>query len=216
MSADSTTRLLSPSERERVLRAMAELSVEQGYWDTTVEQICERAGVSEEAFFALFDDVEDCMVAAINAILSEVMAAVSLNYSADRSEWDSYLLAIRGILELMAAHPSFAQLGYVASRQMGPPRLREGYEAGVRVLVSLIERLSTYSEGASQPSNAARGALGGAEAVVRRELMAGRIEQLPRLLPDFIYSATVPYLGQEEAMRLARRGRELLRGTDWE
>jgi hypothetical protein len=46
--------------------------------------------------------------------------------------------------------------------------------------------------------------------VVRRELIAGRPESLPGLLPDFVYAATVPFLGQEEATRLARRGRELL------
>jgi hypothetical protein len=64
--------------------------------------------------------------------------------------------------------------------------------------------------------------VGGAEAVIRREIVAGRREELPRLLPDFIYGATVGFLGQEEgflgqeeAMRLSRQGRELLSGTRW-
>lgn len=211
-----TTDILSPSERDRILRAMAGLCAERGYEETTVEQVAERAGVSLETFSELFADKEECMVAAVNAILGEVMAAVSNASSPDRSERDSYLLGIKAILELMAAHPSFAYLGYIGARHMGPPRVSEVYASGVGVLTATIGRLWGDSDSAAQPLSAARGAFGAAEAVVRREIASGRIEHLPRLLPDIVYGAMVPFLGQEEALRLARRGRELLRDTAWE
>jgi AcrR family transcriptional regulator len=212
---DVTTGILSASSRDRILRAMAGLCAEQSYAETTVEQIVERAGVSSEAFFNLFDDVEGCMAASANAISAEVLAEVSSSYSADRSEWDSGLLGMKAILELMAAQPSFAYLGYIAARQMAPPRVCDIYRVGVQMLMMMIERLWEYSESPVQPAAAARGVLGGAEAVVRREIVAGRTEQLPRLLPDLAYGVTVPFLGQEEALRLAGRARELLAGSEW-
>jgi hypothetical protein len=60
------------------------------------------------------------------------------------------------------------------------------------------------------PPLTARAALGGAEAVVRREIALGGIESLSRLVSDFIYAASVPFLGQREALRFARQAEELL------
>ncbi len=211
-----TATVLSPSDRDRVLRAMSGLCAERGYAETTVAEIVARAGVSSEAFHELFADKEECAIAAVNAILGEVMSVVAGSYSADLSEWDSMLVGIRAILELMAANPSFAYISYITARQMATPKIHEAREPGIRLLRAMLERLWAYSREATQPLAVPAGALGGAEAAVRREIVAGRAEELPRLLPDFVYGATVPFLGQSEALRLARRGRQLLRGTRWE
>lgn len=210
-----TTGLLTPSEREQILRATAELCAERGYAHTTVEDVVERAGSTSAAFHNLFGSVEECTIAALNAITAQVLAEVSASYSADLSEWDSGLLGMKAILELMAAHPSFAYLGYIASRQMSPPQVQEIYTVATQMLTMMIERLWEYSNLEIQPKSAARAALGGCEAVVRREIVAGRCEQLPRVLPDLAFGATVPFLGQEEAQRMARRARELLADSDW-
>ena len=211
-----TTDLLSPSERERILTAIAELCAERGYAALTVAEVLERSGVSAEVFDELFPDKEQCAKAAVDAILAEVMAVVSANYSADRSQRDSYLLAIMAILELLAARPGFAYISFIGARQMAPTSLGEGLETGARLLSAMLERLREEGGSlAAVPASAARAALGGAEAVVRREIVAGRAQTLPRHLPDFVYAATVPFLGQEEALRLARRGEELLAGSTW-
>jgi len=209
--------IFSPSERGQILQAAADLCTEQGYAEVTIEDVIDRSGVSPEKFAQIFGgEVEECMLAAINAIVAEVMSAVAASYSADRSELDSALLGIRALLELMAANPSFAHLAYIVSRQMASPRVHEIYDAGTGLLAAMLDRLREQSVGFEPPAKTSRSGLGGAEAVVRAELMAGRAEQLPRLLPDLAYGATVGFLGQEEALRLATRGRELLRGTPWE
>ena len=210
-----TTDLLSPSERERILAAIAELCATRGYAELTVAEVLERSGVSVEVFDELFPDKEQCAKAAVDVILAEVMAVVSANYSADRSQRDSYLLAIMAILELLAARPGFAYISFIGARQMAPTSLGEGLETGARLLSAMLERLREEGDVAAVPASAARAALGGAEAVVRREIVAGRAQTLPRHLPDFVYAATVPFLGQEEALRLARRGEELLAGSAW-
>jgi hypothetical protein len=78
------------------------------------------------------------------------------------------------------------------------------------MLEAMLERGWNYSESKVQPAGAALGVLGGAQALVRRELAAGRAERLPLILPDCVYSATVPFLGQEVAMQLVRQARELV------
>jgi len=212
---DVATKVISDSNRERVLLAMTELVGEVGYAEVEVEQIVERAGVTEEEFASMFADKEECGIAVQNAILADVVAAVSTSYSPDRSEMDSVVSGVQAILELMARKPSFAHFGYIGARQMSPHRVFAVYDAGHKIMEAMLERGWEYSDLNEQPRTAGLGALGAAEAIVRREIAGGRAGELPRLLPDLVYAATVPFLGQEEALRLAQRGRELLRGTEW-
>ena len=47
--------------------------------------------------------------------------------------------------------------------------------------------------------------VGGIVSLIVREISAGRTEQLEQLLPDLVELILAPYLGIEEAERLARR-----------
>jgi AcrR family transcriptional regulator len=202
---------LSGSDRDRLIAAAAELSAESGYSEIDEARIARRAGLAPEILWNHFSTgKEECLVAAENAILLEVVTVVSRSYSADRSEWESMIHGVKAILELMAATPAFAYLGYVFSRQMAPGPMREITKTGHQMLEAMLERGWEYSDSAHQPAIAALGVLGGAQAIVRRELVAGRAAELPRLLPDFVYVATVPFLGQRESLRLAREAADLL------
>jgi hypothetical protein len=214
---DLTTDLLAASDRQRLMQAMTELCAIRGYAEVSAEQVAERAKLELEDFEREFSGGKaECTLAAVNSILGEVLGAVAVGYSPDRLQWESYLRGIKGILELMAAYPSYAHLCYITARQeANDQRLQEVYRTGSQALSVLLERLWQYSGAPEKPQNAPRAALGAAEAVIRREIVAGNTEQIPRLLPDCIYVATVPFLGQEEAVRLAGRARELLRGSMW-
>jgi AcrR family transcriptional regulator len=211
---DSFAGVLSPTDRDRILQAMTECCAERGYLETTVEEVIGRADVRRETFDALFADKEDCAVAAINRVASDVLATVSTIGSGKDSEFERGLRGIEAILELMASRPSYAELGYIQARQGGTERMHDAYESGARVLTVMIERLgSLAAEGTTRPARATRAALGGAEAVVRREIAAGRVERLPKLLASFLYSVLVPFIGQREALRQSREiGRLLGRG----
>jgi AcrR family transcriptional regulator len=211
----TNTSIGPPSERERILQAMAELCLERGYQQTSVEALVERAGSSEQAFRKHFRDVEDCMIAAMNWITSQVLAEMVAGYSADLAESESLMRGAKSILELMAAHPSFAYLGYVGARQMATPELSQVYRTGVQMLAVVMQRLWQYSSSEVQPPATAMAALGGCEAVVRRWLIRRGGSDLPKVLPDLIYGTIVPFLGQAEALRMAAEARELLASTEW-
>lgn len=201
---------LSDEPRDRLIAAAASLCSEMGYEEMTEAEIAARAAVPAWKLRQLFaGGKEECLAAAENAILLEVVAAVSRGYSADRSEWENVLHGVKAILELMALNPEFAYLGYVFARQQAPARVREIYETGHRMLEAMLQRGWDYSTGSAQPAGAALGVLGGAEAVIRREVASGRAHRLPLILPDCVYIATVPFLGQGEALKLARQARQM-------
>jgi AcrR family transcriptional regulator len=202
---------LADELRDRLIGAAAGLCMEHGYEEIEDEEIAERAGTTVASLRQLFPGGrEECLAAAENAILLEVVAAVSRSYSADRSEWESVIHGVKAILELMAENPEFAYLGYVFSRQMAPGQVKEINETGHRMIEAMLERGWDYSGNVHQPACAALGVLGGAQAIVRREIVAGRTAELPRVLPDCVYIATVPFLGQREAMRLSREAEALI------
>lgn len=203
---------LTDLDRDRLIRASAELCAQHGYHEIDDAGVAARAGLPLETMERLFPDgKEECLAAAENAILLEVVSAVAAGYSPDQSEWDNVIHGVRAVLELMAANPEFAYLGYVFSRQMAPARVRAINEQGHQMLEAMLERGWDYSSTVDQPRVAALGVLGGAQALVRREVVAGRSRSLPSALPTCVYIATVPFLGQPEALRLAREAATLVR-----
>jgi AcrR family transcriptional regulator len=187
--------------RGRVLEAVAECCAERGYAATTIDRIANHAGVSREEFDSLFRDKEDAYIAMTNVVLSELLTATTGAYSPDKPLVQVVRDAAWAILELMSSRPTYAKIAFLDYRN-ATPRALQLYQSGVRVLVSLLDQVRTDSiQEVPLPSSAARGAIGGAEALLRREVAAGRAEQLPELLPEIVYSCLVPLLGQEEALR---------------
>jgi AcrR family transcriptional regulator len=203
--------IVAPSERDRLIEAMALTCAERGYAATSVEEVVARAGVSRRGFEESFADKADCGIAAINQILADITAAASIAYSPEYSEWEKILRGVRALLELMAARPSFAVLAQIEARQAMEPEAYGLYVSAIRILAAMLDRLQANAlAGIARPPSAIRGAIGGAEALIRRELLAGRPERLPELLPDIIYGMLAPYLDQQEALRYAGLARELL------
>jgi AcrR family transcriptional regulator len=202
---------LGPSERERLMDAMAASCTTRGYAQTSIEDVVREARLSREAFDRTFASKEECALAAIDSILAEALAAAGGAYSPDCSQPEWILRGVKALMELMAARPSYAHLAYIESRQTMPQEAYEIYTSGMHILAAALDRLrAQITPDAAPPPNAARGALGSAEVIIRRELIAGRAERLPDLLPDIVYGALVPFLDQQEAIRYAGLARELL------
>jgi AcrR family transcriptional regulator len=200
------TDVLSISDRDRILQAMAECCAEVGYAETRIGEVLDRAGVEPESFESHFSGKEDCALAALNKIVSETLARISMAGPRAGDVIERRKFEVKAILELMAARPAFAWLAYVEARQGGTARMHDSYESAARVLALMMERAG---DAGGRPSATARAILGGAEAVVRRELATGHAATLPRLLPDFVYAALVPFVGQREALRQAKLAAKL-------
>jgi AcrR family transcriptional regulator len=201
-----------PSDRSRLIESMARRCARRGYEKTTISEVLADAQLEREDFDRHFSSKEECAVEAARTMLGETIVAISTAYSADVSETEKTLRGLRAILELFAARPALAELAMVHSRQTLPRAGFEVYESGYNVLSAMLDRLRDNVERDWEvPRSATRAAIGGAEALVRKEIAAGRAEHLPQILPDLAYSVAVAMLGQEEALALAAKARALLR-----
>lgn len=185
------------------MNGMAEAVAATGYPRTTVEEICSRAGVSTATFYELFRDKDDCLGAAAETLLGEVVTIVTAQYSPDKAIRYVIRDAIAAVLALMAQRPAAAHLIFVDGRFL-TPAARQAYTSGVTLLLSLLDQVRVEADpNLESPRSAARAAVGAIEMLIRSEILAGRAEQLPAILPQAIYAALVSFLGRAEAQSMA-------------
>ena len=202
------------SQRERLLIAVAKVTSEKGYGATTIGDICTEAGVSRATFYELFKDKEDCFHAAMELSLADAMGSIVAVYSPDKPWATMVRDAAAAFLELLASRPTFARMALIEAPASGE-RAFQLYASGKRVLQSLLERgREDPVEEEAIPTSAARAALAAAESLIVGQILSGNTRRLPELLPDIVYITTLPYLGQEEALRQAREAEREHRAAD--
>jgi AcrR family transcriptional regulator len=202
--------LIAHSQRERILVAIAGACATKGYSATTIADICEPAGVSRATFYQLFKDKEDCFYAAMEVCLAEVMGRMVAVHSPDKPWATAVREGADALLELLASRPAFTRMALIEAPASGD-RALQLYASGKRVLETLLNRGRTDPvEEEAIPSSAGRAALAGAEALIVGQILAGNTARLRELLPDVAYIVTVPYLGQDEALRQSREAEKLL------
>ena len=202
--------LVEGSQRERILDGMAEACASHGFGAATIADICEAAGVSRATFYELFKDKEDCLEAAMELAVADAMGSIVEGYAAEQP-WASRIRdAAAAFLEQLASRPGFARMALVEAPAAGGRPL-ELYVSGKRVLQTLLDQgRGEQTEQQGIPSSAGRGALAAAESLVVGQILAGNTERVAELLPDVVYILTIPYLGQDEALRQAGEAERLL------
>lgn len=109
--------------------------------------------------------------------------------------------------EVPGAHSTLGEEGVMA--QILTPK----DEALVRGIREGLARIAAAVAPGAEDSNlrTVQAALDGAEMVVRGELVSGNEEQLPRLMPSFVFLVALQTVGQDRALALSKRASELIR-----
>jgi AcrR family transcriptional regulator len=191
------------SQRARLLAAAAHVTAARGYEATTVADILGEAGVGRETFYELFGDRRDCVLAAHQALLDDLVERVRVAY-AGPGEWVERCRAtIRTLLDWFAADPAAGRFLLVELPAVGP-EFHERFEAGFDSFVAVIDSgLDPDLPDCDYPLPRTSLAVGAAISRVYGEVAAGRAEDLPALLPHLTYEVLVPFLGEAAAREAA-------------
>jgi AcrR family transcriptional regulator len=197
--------LVERSQRERLLAAVVQVTAEKGYDSTTVGDILGEAGVGRESFYQLFNDKLDCMLAAHKILIDSLEERVRAVYH-DEGPWPQRVRsAVSVTLDWVAADPETARFLLVEVSAIGPA-FRPIFQTEFERFTKFFEAGIDGSELDPQLAGAARLAIGGMLARIYEEVVLGRTEELPSLLPDLTYGLLVPYLGEEQARAVAGAG----------
>jgi AcrR family transcriptional regulator len=124
-------------QRQRILRAMAEVAAERGYAGASVGLVVARAGVSRRTFYGCFQSREACFLALLDSGLDRAVDLVSRAFGGEESWQDGVRAALASLLVFLDSERLFARVWLVESLAAGAWALerREHNLATLRELV---------------------------------------------------------------------------------
>ncbi len=192
---------VAENQRERLLNGVVEAVAEHGYNATTIGKISEAARISRRTFYECFASKEECFLAAYAMVDDHVRG--SMLAAADPAEsWPEQvrarLAALLGTLSRDAAVARF----YLVEPLAAGGEVAARYRDAMQLLAETIRPQSPLSEMDVEVRDQVL--MGGIATLISRRLKAGETAQLGELLPDLVELALAPYLGRDEARRVAR------------
>lgn len=194
------------NQYERLIAGFASAVAEHGYNAVTITHITKAAKVSRRVFYANFESKEECFLAAFDVVVAHVRELVAEAVES-ASDWPHQAIAAaRETLAFLASEPDLARLCLVESQSAGPVVAQRFHDA-VRELVPPLQRGRGERDGERElPATTEDSTVGALVSLATRKVAAGEAERLEELLPDFAEFILSPYLGPDEAARLARAG----------
>jgi AcrR family transcriptional regulator len=195
---------VAASQRSRILDAMVALAGDEGYHATTIADVIKRAGVTRKAFYKLFEDKEQCFIAAYERELARLLT-LTLEAFETQDEWAARVrAALSALLHALAREPAAARVCFIEVMTAGPRAIAARNEA-MRGFTIVFD-VGRLQDDRDRPAALALNMVGGMSEIVHREIAAGKAEDLPDVLPDLMYTAVLPILGPEAAERELERG----------
>jgi AcrR family transcriptional regulator len=197
------------SQRERLIAAIVRVSAAKGYEATSVADVLEASGVGRATFYELFEDKEQCFLAAYHVLIDDLFARTEEAYRRPGPWPERVRNGIAAMLDWFAADPEIARVTMLEVIKVGPAIRRIFGETLDRFTALLGER-DEVGDSASDLPNLAGIVTGTIFARLYEEVALERSTELPRLLPHFTYEVLAPFLGAEAAREEEARARGAL------
>ncbi len=211
VSAGGGQERVSAIQRSRMLVALVEVASERGVAQASVAHIVARAGVSRRTFYELFEDREDCFLAAFDHALGRASERVLLAYRAERGWREQTRAGLAALLGFLDEEPGLGGLLVVDSLSAGPRALERRTQT-LDALIDAVDGGRDEGKTAKECSPlAAEGVVGGAFSVIHARVLklrastaAGALntrEPFLGLLNELMGMIVMPYLGTAAARR---------------
>jgi AcrR family transcriptional regulator len=196
--------VVSRNQRLRLIAGIARAMAEHGYAKLTVEHVISAAGVSRSSFYEQFENKQQAVLAAHDVVFERYLAAL-LRACNSEQEWPLKIRAsIATTIAFATAEPEQAQLLALDSLA-GDAEVARRVLASSDHLASLLSAGRQYNpRGAELPELTEKALVGAVSALIAGRLMNGEAEVLPELEPQIVELILIPYVGPEEASRVAR------------
>jgi AcrR family transcriptional regulator len=216
-------------QRARMIAAMIDVVSERGRANATVAHVVGRSGVSRRTFYEVFDDFEDCFLAALDQSLTEASRYV-LDVYDPAEKWRTRIRsALTGVLEFLDDEPAMGRLCVVETLGAGL-RVNQRRQDVLDVVVGAVDEGRKQSRSAKTlPPLTSEGVVGGVLSVLHARLIphaksaraaprpkatrqaqgggpvVERPDSLLELTGALMAMAVLPYLGPTAAAKEAAR-----------
>jgi AcrR family transcriptional regulator len=192
------------TRRQLILEAMVRVVGAKGYKATSVTDVIEEAGTSRTTFYKHFDDKHECFLAAYDMLVERVFSEVIANCDGEQSWLERVRTGLATIVEMFALDPRLARTAIVEVAGAGAEARQRHWNA-VAKFTEFLEDGRELAPGRELPENIALMAAGAVSGLIFDELLVGRADRLPELLPDLVFALLVPFIGPGAATEEMRR-----------
>jgi AcrR family transcriptional regulator len=195
--------VVSRNQRLRLVDGVARAMAERGYAKLTVEHVIAAAGVSRATFYEYFDNKQQAVLVAHDVIFERYLGAMVRSCNSEQ-EWPLKIkAAITTTLAFAIDEPEQAQL-LALDALAGDAEVASRVLASSDHLAALLSAGRQHSpRGAKLPALTEKALVGAVSAIIAGRLMNGESETLPELETQIVELILIPYLGPEEASRVA-------------
>jgi AcrR family transcriptional regulator len=181
--------------------AMLDLTLEQGYEAVSVEQVVERAGASRKDFDVIYASKEGCAVAILEELARDSLQTVREAYDRHAQWPDSLRAAAYAIARWIVENPKWVRFGMVEMAWASEltKAIRDDFFRHYSRLVDGGRAVAKNPE--SVPAFTAEGTIGSITEMIARRLQRGQADDPYEFIPELMYLAVLPYLGEAAARR---------------
>jgi AcrR family transcriptional regulator len=192
------------TRRQSILEAMVRVVGREGYKATSVADVIAEADTSRTTFYKYFEDKHECFLAAYDMVVERVVDEVIASCEGEQDWVERVRIGLTTIVDLFAVDPELARTAIVEVSAAGADARQRHWDA-ISKFTEFLEDGRDVAGERELPENIALMAAGAVSGLIFDELLTGRAERLPELLPDLLFALLVPYLGPGAATEEMRR-----------
>jgi AcrR family transcriptional regulator len=182
-------------QRSRMLTAMVQEIADRGAANVSVAHVVGRSGVSRRTFYEIFDDREDCFLAAFDDALEQVAMVVLPAYDTKGSWRVRVRAGLTALLECLDYDRATGRLLIVESLAAGPKALKRRQRVLAGLIPVIEEGQHESKANPTPPALTAEGIVGGVLSVLHARLTEPHTSSLLELLNPLMGMIVLPYLG---------------------
>jgi AcrR family transcriptional regulator len=194
---------------------MVDVASEIGAGNATVARVVARSGVSRRTFYELFEDREECFLAAFDQAVQRIAAVVLPAYR-QPSKWRERVRAgLAELLELLEREPAMGRVLIVESLGAGPRALERRQSVLLQILPFVDRGQAEAKRDDPPPPLTAEGIVGGVLSLIHTRMLVSSPlptvrgpgvagpdgDSLLGLLNPLVAMVVLPYLGAAAARR---------------
>lgn len=193
-------------QRARILEAMTEIVAERGLYGTTIAAVAERASVSRMTFGEIFGGIEQAFVALVQQVTARPTRLVREAFEAESSWSESVLAGLQALVIFLDSEPALARVCLIDALA-GPPEALEHRALVLRPLAALVEQgQGEVPSDRLQPAVTGDAMVASVAGTLHARLVSGQAPPFVGLIGELAALIVAPYLGPEEACKVAEAG----------
>jgi AcrR family transcriptional regulator len=190
-------------ERDRLLAAFAKAATERGYRHLTLEQVSRYSGLDQARFEAVFGTKEQGLIAAQDVFLQRLLGEVDGACAAESRWSDGVAAGLHSAIASLVEASTLARVFIVEATGESFVAAEHQYAAFEHFAALLRTGRSHHPRAASLPVMYERVLIGGVASIAAKHLLSEDPGALAAAEQELTQSLLIPYLGEDEAARVA-------------